>query len=250
MKDLGTDGKTEQFFEIINQNEQFNSINYKKAADFYKEREMKRTSGQQRNKMKSNAAGAKTRTLKPKDLTKQPVDPTTKNLYIAMIRHLQKTDKLPLIVFMFSRQKCNESASVYYQSMDLCKNKERSRIHMFINNSLQRLKKSDRDLPQVMEVCNMLKNGFGLHHSGILPLLREMTEILFQQGLIKVLFATETFAMGVNMPAKSVAFDSMEKHDGHSVRELLSSEFIQMSGRAGRRGTGKCRKIILKKVSY
>lgn len=234
---LGTDGKTEQFFEIINQNEQFNSINYKKAADFFKEREMKRKSGTQRNKMKSNAAGAQTRTLKPKDPTKnQSVDPTTKNMYIGMIRHLQKTDKLPLIVFMFSRQKCNESASVFWQAMDLCKNKERARIHMFIQNSLQKLKKSDRDLPQVIEVCSMLKNGFGIHHSGILPLLREVTEILFQQGLIKVLFATETFAMGVNMPAKSVAFDSMEKHDGRSLRELLPSEFIQMAGRAGRRG--------------
>lgn len=81
--------------------------------------------------------------------------------------------------------------------MDLNKNRERSRIHLFINNSLQKLKKSDRDLPQVIEVCNMLKNGFGIHHSGILPLLREITEILFQQGLIKVLFATETFAMGM-----------------------------------------------------
>lgn len=113
---LGSDGRTEQFFEIINQYEQFNSINYKKAVDFYKEREMKRTSGQQRNKMKSGAAGAKTRTLKPaKELVKTSVDQSTKNMYIGMIRHLQKTDKLPLIIFMFSRQKCNEHASVFWR---------------------------------------------------------------------------------------------------------------------------------------
>lgn len=182
---LGSDGKTEQFFEIINRHEQFNSVNYKKAVDFYKQREAKRTSGVQRNKMKSNAAGAKTRTLKPaKELNKQLVDPTTKNMYIGMIRHLQKNDKLPLIIFMFSRQKCNEYASVFWQSMDLCKNRERSKIHMFINNSLQKLKKSDRDLPQVQEISNMLKNGFGVHHSGILPLLRELTELCFSAGKI------------------------------------------------------------------
>lgn len=149
-KFLGNDGKTEQFFEIINQNEQFNSINYKKAVDFYKEREKKRTSGVQRNKMQSNAAGSKTRTLKPaKELVKS-VDQATKQTYINMIRHLQKNDKLPLIIFMFSRQKCNEHASVFWRAMDLNKNRERSKIHMLVQNSLQKLKKSDRELPQVL----------------------------------------------------------------------------------------------------
>jgi ATP-dependent RNA helicase DOB1 len=78
--------------------------------------------------------------------------------------------------------------------------------------------------------------GVGIHHSGVLPVLREVVEILFSDNLLKVLFATETFAMGVNMPAKTVIFTGLRKFDGLSTRHLESGEYIQMSGRAGRRG--------------
>lgn len=91
----------------------------------------------------------------------------------------------------------------------------------------------------------MLKRGFGVHHSGVLPLLKEITEILFCDGLVKVLFATETFAMGVNMPARSVVFDSIKKHDGRYRRYLLPSEYIQMAGRAGRRGKDSVGTVII-----
>jgi antiviral helicase SKI2 len=65
-----------------------------------------------------------------------------------------------------------------------------------------------------------LKRGIGVHHSGILPLMKEIIELLFQRGLIKILFATETFAMGINMPARTVIFDSIRKHDGEKFRKL------------------------------
>eukprot|EP00923_Selenidium_pygospionis_P044371 GHVN01076682.1.p1 GENE.GHVN01076682.1~~GHVN01076682.1.p1 ORF type:complete len:755 (+),score=141.95 GHVN01076682.1:320-2266(+) len=82
----------------------------------------------------------------------------------------------------------------------------------------------------------MAEKGIGVHHGGLLPIVKEMVEILFGRGLIRVLFATETFAMGVNMPARSVVFTSIRKHDGFKHRTLLASEYTQMSGRAGRRG--------------
>ena len=75
-----------------------------------------------------------------------------------------------------------------------------------------------------------------MHHSGLLPILKETIEILFQEGLIKVLFATETFSIGLNMPAKTVVFTKVTKWDGTSVRPITPSEYIQMAGRAGRRG--------------
>ena len=75
-----------------------------------------------------------------------------------------------------------------------------------------------------------------MHHSGMLPIVRECVELIFQEGLLKVLFATETFAMGVNMPAKTVVFSDVEKFDGMKRRTVSGGEFIQMSGRAGRRG--------------
>jgi ATP-dependent RNA helicase DOB1 len=76
----------------------------------------------------------------------------------------------------------------------------------------------------------------GIHHGGLLPILKEVIEILFQESLVKVLFATETFSMGLNMPAKTVVFTNVTKFDGNEFRNLTSGEYIQMSGRAGRRG--------------
>ena len=66
-----------------------------------------------------------------------------------------------------------------------------------------------RQLPQVVQLTDMLKRGIGVHHSGVLPLLKEVVEMLFQRGWVKLLFATETFAMGVNMPARTVVFDRL-----------------------------------------
>ena len=90
-----------------------------------------------------------------------------------------------------------------------------------------------------------LGRGIGVHHSGILPILKEIVEMLFQAGLVKLLFATETFAMGVNMPARTVVFDSHRKFDGLEVRNLKPGEYIQMAGRAGRRGHDKNGCVIL-----
>jgi antiviral helicase SKI2 len=84
-----------------------------------------------------------------------------------------------------------------------------------------------------------------VHHGGLLPIVKEVVEMLFQRGLVKVLFATETFAMGVNMPARSVVFSGIRKHDGQSFRELLAGEYTQMSGRAGRRGLDPTGVVII-----
>ena len=80
---------------------------------------------------------------------------------------------------------------------------------------------------------------------GLLPIVKEIVEILFTRGLVKVLFATETFAMGVNAPAKSVVFSSTRKHDGRNFRDLLPGEYTQMSGRAGRRGLDTTGVVII-----
>ena len=94
----------------------------------------------------------------------------------------------------------------------------------------------------MMDLCS---KGLAVHHSGILPLLKEGVELLFAKGLIKLLFATETFAMGVNMPARTVLFDNIRKHDGKALRNLKTSEFIQMAGRAGRRGLDEVGTVII-----
>ena len=94
---------------------------------------------------------------------------------------------------------------------------------------------ADKELPQIKNILPLLRRGIGIHHSGLLPILKEIIEILFQEGLLKVLFATETFSIGLNMPAKTVVFTSVRKWDGKGFRWVSGGEYIQMSGRAGRR---------------
>jgi len=98
------------------------------------------------------------------------------------------------------------------------------------------LSEADRELAPVQSILPLLKSGIGVHHSGLLPIVKEMVELLFQEQLIKVLFATETFAMGLNMPARTVVFTQTRKWDGEEHRWMASGEYVQMSGRAGRRG--------------
>jgi ATP-dependent RNA helicase DOB1 len=109
-------------------------------------------------------------------------------------------------------------------------------VRKVFDSALETLSPEDKDLPQIQHLLPLLQRGIGIHHSGLLPILKETIEILFQEGLIKVLFATETFSIGLNMPAKTVVFTNVRKFDGYSQRWLTASEFIQMSGRAGRRG--------------
>jgi ATP-dependent RNA helicase DOB1 len=98
------------------------------------------------------------------------------------------------------------------------------------------LSEEDRELPQIVKMLPILKRGIGIHHGGLLPIVKEIIEILFQMGFLKILFSTETFSMGLNMPAKTVVFTSVRKFDGENFRWLTGGEYIQMSGRAGRRG--------------
>lgn len=161
-----------------------------------------------------------------------------------LINFLRSKSLLPVVVFAFSKKKCEECA-YGLTNIDLTTGSEKSQIHVLIEDSLSRLKGTDRKLPQVLRIKDLLKRGIGIHHGGLLPIIKEIVEILFSRGLIKVLFATETFAMGVNMPARTVVFNSISKHDGRNFRELLTGEYIQMSGRAGRRGLDTVGTVII-----
>ncbi|KAE9392913.1 antiviral helicase [Gymnopus androsaceus JB14] len=118
-------------------------------------------------------------------------------------------------------------------------------VNNIFTNAIENLSPDDRNLPQIQQLLPLLKRGIGVHHSGLLPILKEVIEILFQEGLIKVLFATETFSIGLNMPAKTVVFTDTRKFDGREQRNLSSGEYIQMSGRAGRRGLDDRGVVIL-----
>ncbi|KAJ7317373.1 hypothetical protein JRQ81_003535 [Phrynocephalus forsythii] len=167
-----------------------------------------------------------------------------KNIWLSLISMLRKKDQLPVVAFTFSRNRCDDNASML-TTVDLTTTTEKSEIHVFFQKCISRLKGTDRQLPQVLHMVDLLKRGIGVHHSGILPILKEVVEMLFSKGLVKILFATETFAMGVNMPARTVVFDSIRKHDGSNFRDLVPAEYIQMAGRAGRRGLDTTGMVII-----
>lgn len=118
-------------------------------------------------------------------------------------------------------------------------------VSQVFTNAISSLSEDDRQLSQIQQLLPLLRRGIGVHHGGLLPIMKETIEVLFQEGLLKVLFATETFSIGLNMPAKTVVFTSVRKFDGKSMRWVSSGEYIQMSGRAGRRGLDERGVVIM-----
>ncbi|KAL5543421.1 hypothetical protein UlMin_007205 [Ulmus minor] len=141
----------------------------------------------------------------------------------------------PVIIFSFSRRECEQHA-MSMSKLDFNNQEEKETVENVFRNAILCLNEEDRELPAIELMLPLLQRGIAVHHSGLLPVIKELVEILFQEGLVKALFATETFAMGLNMPAKTVVFTAFKKWDGDSHRFIGSGEYIQMSGRAGRRG--------------
>lgn len=147
-----------------------------------------------------------------------------------VIKNLQEQDMLPAIYFTFSRKKCDEQME-RCASLDLITKGEKAQIQQFIDEYIA-------ENPHLYNNKHIeyLLCGVASHHAGLLPAWKNLVEKLFQKGLIKVVFATETLAAGINMPARSTVISSTSKRTDSGHRMLTSSEFLQMSGRAGRRG--------------
>lgn len=152
-----------------------------------------------------------------------------------MVKMIIQRQYDPVICFSFSKMEC-ESLAMQMAKMDLNDDNEKVNVETIFWSAMDMLSDDDKKLPQVSNLLPILKRGIGVHHSGLLPILKEVIEILFQEGFIKCLFATETFSIGLNMPAKTVVFTNVRKFDGNKFRWISSGEYIQMSGRAGRRG--------------
>lgn len=147
-----------------------------------------------------------------------------------VVKILQERDMLPAIYFTFSRKKCDEQMEKC-ASLDLVTKGERAQIQKFIDEYIA-------ENPYLFNNKHIeyLLCGAASHHAGLLPAWKNLVEKLFQKGLIKVVFATETLAAGINMPARSTVISSASKRTDSGHRMLTASEFLQMSGRAGRRG--------------
>jgi superfamily II RNA helicase len=159
-----------------------------------------------------------------------------KTVHIDLIRDLEAKDFLPAIYFCFSRKKTVAKAKRLKGKKSLVSHEEAERIQRHVREALEEADEAVRGLSITHTLRQCLSRGIGFHHAGLLPTHKDMVEHLFNQGLIKALFCTETFAVGVNMPARTVCFDSLEKYDGTGFRHLHSKEYFQLAGRAGRRG--------------
>jgi ATP-dependent RNA helicase DOB1 len=170
--------------------------------------------------------------IKDQKKTKKNTDGSDLNQILLLI--IQK--KLnPVIIFSFSKREV-EGYAMSMGKLDLTTEEEKIKIESMYISAMSSLSTEDRELPQIQQMIPILKRGIGVHHGGLLPIVKEIIEILFSLGLLKILFSTETFSMGVNMPARTVVFTSVRKFDGENFRWLAGGEYIQMSGRAGRRG--------------
>jgi superfamily II RNA helicase len=149
-----------------------------------------------------------------------------------MNKLISKMD-LPALFFVFSRKLCEEYASKV--SSDLLTSSESADVRHIVKFHLRHTPELQK-MSQYNTLIPLLEKGIAYHHSGLLPVLKEIIEILFSKGFVKVLFATETFAVGINMPTKTVVFTDYKKPGDDSRRMLKTSEYIQMAGRAGRRG--------------
>ncbi len=151
-----------------------------------------------------------------------------------IIKLLKTQDKLPLLYFVFSRALADKFSRDVAKKMNFTTAEEKAYIEEMCDSCIE--KYSLQNLETAQELKEELMRGVGRHHAGLLPQLKELVEILFAKRIVKVLFVTETFAVGINMPARSVAYDALKKFDGRTFRQMKSLEFTQISGRAGRRG--------------
>lgn len=160
-----------------------------------------------------------------------------------LVDYLKTHNLFQTICFSFSKENCEKYAREV--SEKLVDHRERSQIEMIFNQKMAKYMATYEFVRQYSDLKELLPKGVAYHHSGLLPIFKEIIEILFKEGFIKMLFATETFAVGVNMPARSVVFTETSKFTKLGKRSLSTAEYKQMSGRAGRRGLDTSGTVII-----
>ena len=151
----------------------------------------------------------------------------------SLIKYLRQNDGLPCIYFVFSRKRTEYLAAELY-NYEFLSEEEKVKISASFSSLLDKFDLKHEKSAIAMQP--LIERGIAYHHAGMLPTLKEVIERLFTSRLLKVIFTTETFALGINMPSRSVVFDELVKFYGTYVRALKTRDFYQMAGRAGRRG--------------
>ena len=156
---------------------------------------------------------------------------------VELIERLSDEDLLPAIYFIFSRAACDDAVDACVAAgLRLADADERPRIRAIAEHHVETLSDADLDVLEYDRWLHALEQGIAAHHAGMVPPFKEAVEACFAQGLVKVVFATETLALGINMPARTVAIEKLSKFTGERHEFLTPGEYTQLTGRAGRRG--------------
>jgi ATP-dependent RNA helicase HelY len=154
-----------------------------------------------------------------------------------LMQALEREDLLPVIVFIFSRAACDDAVhQLRRDGLLFTKPEERREIESIAESRLTDFSSEDLQALEYADFIDALRRGIAMHHAGMVPAFREIVEACFERNLLAVVFATETLALGVNMPARSVALERFTKYSDAGRQFLTSAEYAQMTGRAGRRG--------------
>jgi len=160
--------------------------------------------------------------------------------------HLVEKEMLPALCYVFSRkqlEKCAEELTTNLLEFD-------SKVPYIVDRECEQIIRKLPNyeeylcLPEYIKTVKLLRKGVGIHHAGLLPILREIIEMLFARGFIKILFCTETMSIGINLPVKTTIFTDINKHDGTQFRILHGHEYTQSAGRAGRLGLDNVGHVI------
>ena len=163
-----------------------------------------------------------------------------------LCEHLVKNEMLPALCYVFSRkqlEKCAHEINTNILDAD-------SKIPFIVDQECEKIIRKlpnyqeYLNLPEYINVVVLLRKGIGIHHAGMMPILREMTEMMFAKGFVKILFCTETMSVGINLPVKTTIFTDVNKFNGTQLRVLHSHEYTQAAGRAGRLGLDKVGHVI------
>ena len=168
---------------------------------------------------------------KRKRRSPKPLQPESPSISF-VIKNMAEREMLPAIYFIFSRRGCDRAVKDLLGSLRLVSDVEQAKIEARLSLYI---KENSEGIRSGIHL-DALRCGIASHHAGVLPAWKELIEELFQQGLVKVVFATETLAAGINMPARSTVISTLSKRTENGHRQLMGSEFLQMAGRAGRRG--------------
>ena len=154
-----------------------------------------------------------------------------------MIRALDRDGLLPCITFIFSRTGCDAAVEQCLRAgLDLTTAREKALVAERVEEAARLLPVEDLEILGFWAWRDGLSRGFAAHHAGMLPPFKEAVEDLFAAGALKAVFATETLALGINMPARSVVIEKLVKFNGENHVDITPGEYTQLTGRAGRRG--------------